>query len=246
MLFSVITVTKNSSATIEKCVESVIRQNDVSVEHIIKDANSDDETCFLAKSINNLVKIICCKDIGIYDAMNQGFIHAQGDIICFLNSDDKYFNDSVLQKVATIFETTNCDFVYGDILIKNKNGDTVRDWVAGANLQFSIDGGQIPHPGLFIRKDMLSKIPGPFDPTYRISADLKQQLILVNKLKARGQYLNEPLVIMALGGESTKNIGSYILGWRESYRAWLEVGGSFALFFVFRKVASKFRGLKIL
>lgn len=246
LLFSVITVTKNSSKTISQCVRSVSDQIGVDFEHIIKDANSSDNTCDTAKSINESIKLICCKDLGVYDAMNQGFIHAQGEIVSFLNSDDKYISNNVLSKISTIFESTQCDFVYGDIQMVNRKGDIVRNWRVGHHLTSSIKNGQIPHPSLFIRRSVLLNIPGPFDPNYKISADLKQQLILVNKLKAKGQYLPESLVIMAMGGESTKNISSYILGWRESYRAWSEVCGNYALLFVMRKVASKIKGLKII
>jgi glycosyltransferase involved in cell wall biosynthesis len=245
LIFSVITVTKNSATTIKDCVSSVNAQIGVRFEHIIKDANSSDATREIAKSINPAIELITCKDDGIYDAMNQGFMHAKGDIVSFLNSDDIYIDNQVLNKIALLFEKTNCDFVYGDILMVNKGGNVVRNWRSGPDLAFTIKSGQIPHPGLFIRRSILSNIAGPFDAKYKIAGDLKQQLILVNRLKAHGQYLSEPLVIMAIGGESTKNIGSYILGWRESYQAWREVGGSYALLFVIRKIISKIKDLKI-
>ena len=244
MLFSVITVTKNSATTIGQCVSSVKAQIDVKVEHIIKDANSSDGTCEIALSINASIKPIIFKDSGIYDAMNQGFRHAKGDVVCFLNSDDRYIDDKVLSKIALLFEKTKCDFVYGDILMINGYGNIVRNWRPGINLASAITKGQIPHPGLFIRRSILLKIPGPFDASYKIAGDLKQQLILVNNLKARGQYFPEPLVLMAIGGASTKNLNSYFDGWKESYRAWSETGGAYPFAFVFRKVLSKLKSVR--
>lgn len=243
-MFSVITVTKNSAGTIKSCVDSVKKQDFDSVEHIIKDACSSDDTKAIAESVNLNIKFFSSPDSGIYDAMNQGFKHAQGDFIGFLNSDDKYIDDKVLSKVAIQFEKTSCDFVYGDILMINRNGAIIRNWRPGPNLAISIKDGQIPHPALFVRRSVLSEICGPFDTSYRIAGDLKQQLILVNILKAKGHYLPEPLVLMAIGGASTKNFNSYFEGWKESLRAWSETGGSHPYAFVFRKVFSKIKGVK--
>ena len=52
MKFSIITVTKNSSRTIVRTLESVSRQVNVSVEHVIKDAFSSDDTVDLVKSVS--------------------------------------------------------------------------------------------------------------------------------------------------------------------------------------------------
>ena len=49
---SIITVTKNSSKTIEKNISSVKNQKNINVEHIIKDAHSDDGTSELALKAN--------------------------------------------------------------------------------------------------------------------------------------------------------------------------------------------------
>jgi hypothetical protein len=51
---------------------------------------------------------------------------------------------------------------------------------------------------------------------------------------------------MENGGESTNSFASYYLGWKESVRAYNEVFGSGGLNFVFRKVLSKFKGLKLI
>ena len=243
-LFSIITVTKNSAKTIKACVDSVKKQDFDSVEHIIKDALSSDDTRAVAESVNGGIKFFSSSDTGIYDAMNQGFMYARGDFVGFLNSDDQYIDDKVLTKVAAQFEKTLCDFVYGDILMVNCNGVIIRNWRPGPKLAISLRNGQIPHPALFIRRSVLLKISGPFDPSYRIAGDLKQQLILVNNLKARGQYFAEPLVLMAIGGASTKNFKSYFDGWKESYRAWGETGGSHPLAFVFHKVISKIKSIR--
>ena len=246
MKISIITVTKNSASTISRTVHSVNFQRDVDVEHVIKDAISTDKTIELAKNNNPNVSVLIQSDIGIYDAMNQGFFHSTGEIIAFLNSDDYYIDDHVLCEVADCFVKNNCDFVYADIQMVSLTGKVVREWKVGNIGDGILLGQQIPHPGLFIKRSVIERIGLPFDPTYKISADLKQQLIMINYLRLKGSYLNRTVVIMETGGESTNSFSSYYLGWKESVRAYNEVFDRGGLYFVIKKVFSKFSGLKVI
>jgi len=244
-IISVITVTQNSSKTIGRAVQSVINQKDVEFEHIIKDACSDDATCSIALEINPSVSVICKPDSGLYDAMNQGILAAKGDIVAFLNSDDYYADNHVLFDVINAFESGNYDFVYADISMVSASGRVVREWRTGAiEKQNFLKGCQIPHPAFFCRKKLLDQMEIPFDASYKISADLKQQLILINKMGARGKYIDRVTTIMTVGGESTKNLSSYLRGWKECFRAYSEVMEKNGWVFVFRKVLGKLKGIR--
>jgi glycosyltransferase involved in cell wall biosynthesis len=245
MKVSVITVTKNSAETIARTVKAVAFQLNADVEHVIKDAGSMDNTIELSTSVNPSVVVISKPDVGIYDAMNQGFFASSGEVVGFLNSDDYYVDANVLSDVLLVFKNTNCDFVYGDIVMASSTGEVVRVWQAGEIGQMGLVGRQIPHPAIFIKREVLMRLDLPFDPMYKISADLKQQLIVINQFKCKGEYLNRPLVIMETGGESTNSFASYYLGWKESVRAYNEVFGSGGLWFVIQKVLSKFKGLRV-
>lgn len=246
MKISIITVTKNSARSIERTVESVMLQKNVEVEHVIKDADSTDKTVFLAQTKNAKVSTLIQSDTGIYDAMNQGFFFSSGEIVAFLNSDDYYSDENVLHDVEKCFLDNQCDFVYGNIRMVSLAGDTVRVWKVGDIDKDGLIGQQIPHPAFFVRRTILEKLELPFDPSYKISADLKQQLILINKLKLKGVYLNRILTVMETGGESTASFSSYYLGWKESVRAYNEIFQKGGLTFVFLKVLSKLEGLKVL
>ena len=245
MKISVITVTKNSARTIGRTVHSVLQQRDVEVEHIIKDAASSDHTVAIAQSCNPSVIVVSKFDIGIYDAMNQGYASSSGDIIAFLNSDDYYSANDVLVNVTQTFMSSDCDFVYGDIKMAGLGGRVMREWRTGEIDEKGLVGKQIPHPGMFIKREILNRLALPFDPSYTISADLKQQLLLINKLGCKGKYLNHPLVIMENGGRSTSSLSSYFQGWKESLRAYNEVFGNGGLLFVVRKVFSKLSGVRV-
>lgn len=244
MLISVITVTKNSERTIERTVRSVLSQQGVNVEHIIKDAMSDDRTVEIAMRANPSCKICQKNDLGIYDAMNQGFSFSTGDIVAFLNSDDYYHDENVLSDVSDLFKSTGCDYVYGNISFVSESGKIVREWCTGLIGEDGLHGTQIPHPAFFVRREVLNSLSPIFDTSFRIAGDLKQQLIIINKLNKAGSYLNRILTVMEIGGESTRNIKSYLRGWSESYRAYREVEGHGGLTFVIRKVMSKIHGVR--
>ena len=244
-MISIITVTKNSSETIGRAVQSVMDQKKVEFEHIIKDACSDDETCAIAQEVNPSVFIVRKPDSGIYDAMNQGVFAATGDIVSFLNSDDYYIDDYVLRDVVNAFNSGNYDFVYGNINMVSSTGKILREWRTGVvDKADFLKGCQIPHPAFFCKKKMLDQIEIPFDASYKISADLKQQLIMINKMGARGKYIDRVTTVMAMGGQSTQNISSYFRGWKECARAYSEVIGGNGWGFVFWKVLGKIKGIR--
>lgn len=244
MKFSIITPCYNSELTITNTLDSIYNQKYKNFEHIIIDGGSTDGTVNIIKShrSKNLI-FISEADDGIYDAMNKGFSYSNGDVVCFLNSDDFYIDDNVLSDVYTAFLNENLDFVYGDLLMVNSKGEAKRRWITGDDCSYFLNGKQIPHPVLFVKKDLLLKIDPVFDSSYKIAADLKQQLIFVNKFHSTGFYIKRPLTVMRLGGTSTRGFLSYFQGWIESRRAYNEIFGSGGTLFTIRKALSKLSGI---
>ncbi|WP_068322672.1 glycosyltransferase family 2 protein [Polynucleobacter yangtzensis] len=242
---SIITVSFNSAETIANTLRSVKSQKYCNYEHIVIDGGSKDETLAIIQlNGQHLARVVSEPDKGIYDAMNKGLAIATGELVGFLNSDDVYADENVLSEVACNFAEGAVDYVYGDILMLNNSGKVVRHWRTGIIPAGGFCDTQIPHPAFWVRRHLLDSLIPAFDPSYRISADLKQQLILINKLGARGRYIKRPLTLMSLGGASTKSLRSYVKGWRESSRAYNDVFGSGGWIFTFKKVFSKVKGIR--
>ena len=242
---SVITVSFNSANTISRTLKSVSYQSHKDYEHLIIDgASSDDTLRVVDLDGQHVAKVISEQDCGIYDAMNKGLAIATGEVVGFLNSDDAYADDAVLSDVARCFADGHVDYVYGDIQMLNEAGEVVRHWRTGDIPAEGLWNTQIPHPALFVKRSLLNSLNPAFDTSYRISADLKQQLILINKLGARGAYIRRPLTLMSIGGASTGGLRSYAVGWKESARAYNEVFGGGGWWYTIKKVASKVRGIR--
>jgi glycosyltransferase involved in cell wall biosynthesis len=103
---SIITVSYNSERTISETIVSVLNQTSSDFEYILIDGNSQDntvsliksfETDFLNRGIN--YKWVSEKDDGIYDAMNKGIKLASNSVIGFLNSDDYFHDNNVVQDI---------------------------------------------------------------------------------------------------------------------------------------------------
>jgi glycosyltransferase involved in cell wall biosynthesis len=242
---SVVTATWNSIRTLQDCIDSVCSQTYQNREHVVVDGVSTDGTLGLINQNSDRIDIFESEpDNGIYDALNKGFRLATGDVVGILHSDDYYYDDSILERVALEFEDPSVDYVYGDIQIINTEGRQLRYWKAGPLADGKIRSTQIPHPSLFLSRNLIDRLATPFDTSYKISADLKQQIIFANILRAKGAYIHSPLVKMRIGGTSTANFQAYLDGWKESRRAWNEVYGNGGGMYVLKKVFSKLKGLR--
>lgn len=245
MKASIITVCLNSERTVKKTIISVNAQKFIDLEHIFIDGGSTDGTLeIIKKYAGKNAKILSERDAGIYDAMNKGVGLASGDFIGVLNSDDWYSDELVLNDVSSIFSNIDFDYVFGDIKMVSKDDSVFRVWKTGLKCEHKLSGRQIPHPAFFVRSNVMRKLSPPFDPSYHIAADLKQQLILINKNKCKGRYVPRTLVNMKMGGASTRNLGSYFQGWKESTQAYNDVFERGGLFFTLRKVSRKILGIR--
>ena len=245
MIFSIVTVARNCVDMVDHCLESVAGQSHQNIEHIVIDGASTDGTLeILQAHRSQLAVLISEADNGIYDALNKGFALSTGDIIGILHSDDRFYDSAVLARVAEEFEDPFVDYVYGDIEMVRPDGRVARYWKTGEFRDGRITGAHIPHPALFLSRRLVNQLDPVFDSTYRMSADIKQQLIFSNVLCSKGAYIPAPLVRMQIGGTSTASLSSYWLGWRESCRAWNEVNGSVGIFFAVKKLLSKLPGIR--
>tara|TARA_R100000027_G_scaffold67220_1_gene65112 strand:- start:9264 stop:10196 length:933 start_codon:yes stop_codon:yes gene_type:complete len=100
---SVVTPTYQSGKYLEACIQSIKAQGYPNLEYIIVDGGSTDETQAIVARHRDIVSdFISEPDNGMYDAINKGFNLATGDVCCWLNSDDRYF-EGALRVVGEIF-----------------------------------------------------------------------------------------------------------------------------------------------
>jgi glycosyltransferase involved in cell wall biosynthesis len=245
MKISIITPTYNSAKTLSDTIESVVSQTYKDIEYIIIDGNSSDETASIVATYKSKqpITFISEPDKGIYDAMNKGVKKATGDIIGILNSDDFYFDQNVLQKVSDAFtDNSAIQAVYGDIMYVDKDNiqKKTRYWKAGTCTDQKIRRGwSMPHPALFVHRDVYQKLSYIFDTTLTIAADydLIFRLIHINKINIA--YIPSTLVYMREGGTSGRNILNRIKGWRQLRQVWINHNEKVPRFFITKRIVTK-------
>jgi glycosyltransferase involved in cell wall biosynthesis len=113
MKITIITPSFNQGDYIEETILSVMAQNFESVEHIVIDGGSTDQTLDVLKRYPH-IKWISEQDKGQADALNKGLQMATGDIIGWINSDD-YYEKNIFESVIHYFEDPATLWVVGNL-----------------------------------------------------------------------------------------------------------------------------------
>jgi glycosyltransferase len=219
---SVITAVYNRRDTLADAVRSLQAQTHDNFEHVVMDAQSTDGSLDLLHELADArMKLVSERDDGIYDALNKGMARASGDVIGLMHSDDFFASDTVLEKVARVFEERDVDAVYGDLdYVSSTDTDRViRHWVSGTFTRSKLKLGWMPpHPALYVRKEVVDRWGG-YDTNYQIAADYDAILRWFGRGRINARYIPQVFVKMRVGGESNRSIERVVRKSREDYRA---------------------------
>lgn len=215
--FSIITVTLNSKNNLIKTINSVQSQRYKFFSHIIKDGLSSDKTNEIDFANLENTKFVESGDLGVYDAMNQGFKLSKYEYVIFLNAGDIFLSINTLADLAkNIKNNPNFNSYSGGTLQINPVTKEFKRLIGIGNLYKIFHFAQLPHPSFVVRRSVLSKLNIAFDSNLKISADYKLQLELRKRQLWKNFYINEIISIMPTGGISTLNKKSIINGYKET------------------------------
>ena len=217
---SIITVSYNAQATIERCLTSVLQQSFGNVQYIVIDGGSTDDTINIINKYKNNVDIFISEpDKGVYDAMNKGIALASGDIIGMLNADDFFGGDDILLDIAAAF-ADQPSMAYTEIWIISINKTTLS---ASGGLE-NITSGKFnwgwmpPHPTFYCRKEVFTKL-GVYRMDYGSAADYELMLRFIHLNGISVHYLNKVMVKMVIGGISNSSIRNRLQAMRYDLKA---------------------------
>jgi len=199
---TVITVTYNAQACLEATIKSVISQKNVSLEYLIIDGNSTDETLKIVHRYKKNISLLVSEpDLGIYDAMNKGIRHANGQWLSFMNAGDTFFNDTSLANLLSLARNApDAAIVYGGSHVLYPNGQSVYRPAGAASSLWK--GAQFSHQAALIRRQFHAK--NPYDLSLKIAADFA---FFYRAQDQGAQFLrsNQAVVWYAAGGISDLN-----------------------------------------
>jgi len=203
---SIITVCLNAEKSIKRALQSVSDQRYKNLEYLIIDGGSTDDTLAIIDRYRQRVDYLVSEpDGGLYQAMNKGVEAATGDVIFFLNADDRFCDPMVVADIAAAFaKTPSLDWVYGDVLLEEVGGPVRAVQPPTVNRRM-LARWMVRHQSLFARKATLTRTGGFYE-GFKVVSDLDWEMQNA-RLGVRSHYLRRDVAYVALDGVSGR--GNY-------------------------------------
>jgi len=199
---SIITASLNAASHIERAMMSVTAQTYPHIEQVIIDGGSTDGTlAVIERHRDRIGYFISEPDRGIYNAMNKGIEAASGDILYFLNADDRLCDDSVIEDVVMVFARgPDLEVIYGD-LVWDVAGRMERKKQPSTITRESLAAATILHQTVFARKHVFEATDG-FSERYRVVSDYEWMLKVFLRDGRKYQYIDRDIAVMGTKGLS--------------------------------------------
>lgn len=202
---SIIIATFNSEKTLRQTLDSIRYQTYKNIEVIVIDGLSKDDTLDIIKEYSDIVtKCISEKDSGIYEAFNKGIRMATGEYVCFIGSDDCYFDYNVFENIIRDFMSESDMISYPIVCVDECNkGEYI--FFNNIDKEDILIGKMLPHPGLFVKTEIMKKYM--FNEKNKIISDYE---FLLRYLIDGGlvEYHDYPVAYFSNGGVSNSAFNS--------------------------------------
>lgn len=171
---SVVTPSFNQAEFLEETMQSVLGQNYPELEYVVIDGGSTDGSAEIIERYSDKLHYwISEKDAGHGDAINKGFSQTNGEIMAWINSDDKY-TPWAFSVVADIFtQFPHVSWIVGFNAWWNENGvmTTARRWPKNIH-DYSLGNYQwIQQESVFWRRSLWDKAGSRINTDYRLMVD---------------------------------------------------------------------------
>lgn len=224
MKVSIITPCYNSVNSVGKTIDSISSQTYNNIEYIVIDGGSSDGTYDILQNRKSEIDLLISeKDKGIYDAINKGIEISTGDIIGILNSDDKFFDDKVIEKIVDVFknrEDINC--VYGNLIFIDNEERIKRIWKSQNYRQGLFEESWTPAHPTFYCRNIVYRDLGNYKIDYNIAADVDFMFRALEIEGYKSWFINDYLIKMAIGGVSNQGLKSLWIIIKEMKRSFYE------------------------
>lgn len=168
---TIITICYNDREGLRRTLESVKRQTVRDFQYVVIDGGSKDGSAELLDEYADVIDYgVSEPDGGIYNAMNKGISHAEGDYCLFLNGGDYLYSYDTIERVLPLLGSA--DFMTGDTESIHDDG-SVSLWPSVNKVTvYLMAMYSLSHQATFIRTALLKA--RPYREDLRIVSDWEQ------------------------------------------------------------------------
>ncbi len=127
---SVIVPSFNQAPFLKEALDSILADGYPSLEVLVMDGGSTDGSVEILKSYGSRVQWVSERDHGQSDALNKGLARAAGEVIGWLNSDDRYEPGAVMAMGLFFAENPETMWAIGRVIVVDGNGREIRKFVS--------------------------------------------------------------------------------------------------------------------
>lgn len=124
MNLSIVTISFNQGRFLRECIESVASQKRPGDQYIVVDPGSTDGSRELITGWgrSHIDDVVLEPDNGPADGLNKGFARARGDLLCYVNADDRLLPGALDYARVFFRQHIEFDVLCGAIRIVDENG----------------------------------------------------------------------------------------------------------------------------
>jgi glycosyltransferase involved in cell wall biosynthesis len=170
---SVVIPSYNQGPFLERAVQSLIGQSYRALEILVVDGGSTDGSTEILERYSPHLAYWCSEpDRGQTHALNKGFERAGGEIMGWLNSDDRLV-PRALHRIAYFFSIhPHVDVVYGHRILINEDDMEIGRWILPPHDSRVLSWADyIPQETLFWRRRLWDRIGAKLDERFQFAMD---------------------------------------------------------------------------
>lgn len=211
---SIIIPTYNCASYVGQAIDSVLHQSFKDVEILVIDDGSNDDTATILEPYHAHIRYFHQANQGVAIARNRGLSEAKGELIAFLDADDRFWSQKLEQQVSCFQGSPDLGMVISGWQLVRDSGDpiaTVEPWKGfpELNLETIILNKPARPSAMMLRRDWCEALGG-FDESLSSAEDLDFLLRLM-LAGCKAEWVPEILVDYRQHSDSLMSQGQQLI-----------------------------------